>query len=88
MKNIKIDSFSHVDYNILLKVVAAYCREYQRSRDKRGWEKDVFDLNNTVYFLELHKHPVQIEIENHWKPFFVKVTETSSQYRFKIWYAR
>lgn len=87
-KNIKIKNFHFIDYNILLQVVAKYVSLYQISREKLDYEKDMFDLTNTVYGLTCFKHSVQIEIENHWKPFWVKVKESNTQYSFEIWYAR
>ena len=87
MKKIVIEPFNLVDYHILLEVVSEYIREHQLSRDKFEWEKDMFDLNNVVYSLECFKHPVRLNLKNHWKPFWVKVSESRTQYKFKIWYA-
>lgn len=85
-KSIEIKHFNLIDYNILLKVVAEYVKQYQISRDKFDYEKDMFDLTNTLYALQCHKNAVNIEIENHWKPFWVKVKETNTKYKFEIWY--
>lgn len=87
-KNITIEHFCLTDYNTLLKVVAKYIEVHQMTRNKLPYEKDVFDLTDIVFSLETYKHAVEIEIENHWKPFFVQVKETKTQYKFKIWYAR
>ena len=86
-KTIEIKHFNLIDYNILLKVVAKYVELYQISRDKFEYEKDMFDLTDTLYGLECHKNPVKIEIDNHWKSFWVKVKETKTKYRFEIRYA-
>ena len=86
-KNIKINHFCLIDYNILLKVVAQYVKQHQLSRNKLEWEEDTFTLTNTVYYLETFKNPVKIEIENHWKDFWVSVKETRTQYTFNIRYA-
>ena len=40
-KSIEIKHFSLIDYNILLKVVAEYVKQYQISRDKFEYEKDI-----------------------------------------------
>lgn len=87
-KSIVIKQFSLVDYNTLLKVVSKYIQLHQLSRGKFEYEKDIFDLTGTVYSLECFKHPVKIEIDNHWKDFWVKVKETETQYKFEIWYAK
>lgn len=86
-KSIEIKHFSLIDYNILLKVVAEYVKQYQISRNKFEYEKDMFDLTDTLYALECHKNAVNIEIDNHWKSFWVKVRETKTKYKFEIWYA-
>ncbi len=86
-KPVKINHFSLIDYNILLKVVAQYVKEHQLSRDKEEYEKHMFDLTNTIYYLETFKNPVKIEIENHWKDFWVTVKESRTQYAFEVWYA-
>lgn len=85
-KNIKIENFHLIDYNTLLKVVAKYVELYQISREKLEWEKDMFDLTNTIYGLTYFKNAVKIEIDNHWKPFWVKVKESNTQYTFEVWY--
>jgi hypothetical protein len=86
-KNIKIERFCLIDYSTCLDVVKRYCEIYGRSRTKLEWEKDMFDLTNDIYFLEIHKNSVRIEIDNHLKRFWVKVSESKTQYTFKIWYA-
>jgi hypothetical protein len=86
-KSIEIKHFSLIDYNVLLKVVAEYVKQYQISRNKFEYEKDMFDLTDTLYALQCHKNAVNIEIENHWKSFWVKVRETNTKYKFEIWYA-
>ena len=86
-KSIEIKHFSLIDYNILLKVVAEYIKQYQISRDKFEYEKGMFDLTNTLYALQCHKNAVNIKLENHWKSFWVKVRETKTKYKFEIWYA-
>lgn len=86
-KSIEIKHFSLIDYSILLSVVAEYVRQYQISRDKFDYEKDMFDLTNTLYALQCHKHAVRIELENHSKSFWVNVKESSTKYKFEIWYA-
>ena len=88
-KSIEIKHFSLIDYNILVRVVAEYIRQYQISRDKFEHEKfDMFDLTDTLYALQCHKNAVKIEIENHFrKSFWVKVRETKTKYKFEIWYA-
>lgn len=85
-KSIEIKHFSLIDYNTLLKVVSEYIRQYQLSRDKFDYEKDMFNLSNTLYGLQCHKNAVNIEIDNHWKSFWVKVKETKTKYIFDIWY--
>ena len=40
-KSIEIKHFSLIDYNILLKVVAEYIKQYQISRAKFEHEKDI-----------------------------------------------
>lgn len=50
-KSIEIKHFSLIDYNILLKVVSQYVKQYQISRDKFEYEKDMFDLTDTLYAL-------------------------------------
>ena len=85
-KSIEIKHFSLVDYNILLKVISEYIRQHQIARDKHDYEKDIFDLTDTVYSLECYKHPVDIEIDNHWKSFWVTVKETKTKYKFDIRY--
>ena len=85
-KSIEIKHFHHIDYNILLKVVAEYVKQYQISRDKFEYEKDMFGLTNTLYALQCHKTQVEIEIDNHWKSFWVKVKETPTKYKVEIWY--
>jgi len=62
-------------------------KQYQISRNKFEYEKDIFDLTDTLYALQCHKNAVSIEIENHWKSFWVKVKETKTKYKFEIWYA-
>lgn len=86
-KSIEIKHFNLIDYNVLLKVVAEYVKQYQISRNKLEYEKDIFDLTDTLYALQCHKNAVNIEIENHWKSFWVKVKETKTKYKFEIWYA-
>jgi len=86
-KSIEIEHFNLIDYNILLKIVAVYVKQYQISRNKFEYEKHMFDLTDTVYGLECHKNPVKISIDNHWKSFWVKVKETKTKYKFDIWYA-
>ncbi len=86
-KSIEIKSFSLIDYNILLKVVAKYVAQYQISGDKFEYEKNIFDLTNTLYSLQCHKNAVKIEIDNHWKSFWVSVKETKTKYKFEIRYA-
>lgn len=86
-KDIQIKKFGLIDYNTLLKVVAEYVKEYQISRDKFEYEKDMFDLTNTVYSLQCNKNPVKIEIDGFWNRFWVKVRETNTMYKFEIWYA-
>jgi len=86
-KSIKIKPFSLVDYNTLLKVVSKYISIHQISRDKFEYEKNMFDLTDTVYSLECFKHPRKIEIDNHWKSFWVNVKESNTQYTFEIRYA-
>ena len=86
-KSIEIKHFSLIDYNVLLKVVAEYIRQYQISRDKFEYEKNMFDLTDTLYALQCHKNAVNIKLENHWKSFRVKVRETNTKYKFEIWYA-
>lgn len=88
MKAIKIEPFDLVDYATLLKVVAAYMKINQISRDKFDHEKDMFDLTNTVYSLQTFKHAQIISIGDHWKSFWVKVKESKTQYTFEIWYNR
>lgn len=85
-KIIEIKHFHLIDYNILLKVVAEYVKQNQISRDKFEYEKDMFDLTDTLYALQCHKNAVNIEIENHWKPFWVRVIETKTKYKFEIRY--
>jgi hypothetical protein len=86
-KSIEIKHFSLIDYNVLLKVVAEYVKLYQISRDKLEHEKHMFDLTDTLYALQCHKHPVKIEIDYHWKRFWVKVKESKTKYTFEIRYA-
>ena len=86
-KTIEIKHFSLVDYNILLEVVAEYVKRFQISRGKHEYEKDMFSLTNTLYALQCHKHAVNIKIDTHWKPFWVKVKETKTKYKFEIWYS-
>ena len=69
--SIEIKHFSLIDYNVLLKVVSEYVKQYQISRDKFECEKDMFDLTDTLYALQCHKHAVNIEIDNHWKSFLL-----------------
>lgn len=83
-KSIEIKHFSLVDYNILLQVVAEYVKQYQFSRNKFDYEKSIFSLTDTEYGLVCHKNA--IEIDNHWKSFWVKVRETKTKYIFDIWY--
>lgn len=85
-KNIKIEHYCLVDYNVLLEVVAEYVKRYQKSRNKLPYEKDMFDLTDVVYALECFKYPQTIAIETHWKEFWVQVKESKTQYTFKIWY--
>lgn len=85
-KSIEIKHFSLIDYSILLKVVSEYVKKYQISRDMFDYEKGMFDLTNTLYGLQCHKHAVNIEIDNHRKSFWVKVKETKTKYKFEIWY--
>ena len=61
-KSIEIKHFSLIDYNILLKVVAEYVKQYQISRNKFKYEKDMFDLTDTLYGLQCHKNAVNIAI--------------------------
>lgn len=86
-KAIEIKHFSLIDYNTLIKVVEEYIKQYQLSRDKFEYEKDMFDLTNTVYSLQCYKNAVSIKIDNHFKPFWVKVKETKTKYKFEIWYS-
>lgn len=85
-KSIEIKHFSLIDYNTLLKVVTEYVKQYQISRDKFDYEKDMFDLTDTLYALQCHKHAVSIKIDKHYKSFWVKVKETGTKYKFEIWY--
>lgn len=85
-KSIKIEHFGLIDYNTLMKVVSKYIELHQISRDKLEYEKDFFDLTDTVYSLEVFKHGKEIKIENHRKDFWVLVKESRTQYTFKIWY--
>lgn len=87
-KNIKIEHFSPIDYTTLMKVVNRYCEIYGRNRDKLAWEKGIFNINDKVYFLVVGKEAVKIEIDDHYKPFWVKVNESRTQYTFKIWYGQ
>ena len=87
-KAIKIKHFDLIDYNTLMKVVSKYIELHQISRDKLEYEKDFFDLTDTVYSLEVFKHAKEISIENHWKYFWVSVKESRTQYTFEIWYNR
>ena len=48
-KSIEIKHFSLIDYNILMKVVAEYVKQYQISRNKFEYEKGMFDLTDTLY---------------------------------------
>lgn len=86
-KSIEIKHFILIDYNILLKVVSEYIKQHQISRDKLEYEKDIFDLNNTLYAIQCHKNAVKIEIDNHWKSFWVRVKETKTKYKFEVRYA-
>ena len=54
-KSIEIKHFSLIDYNILLKVVAEYVKQYQISRDKFEYEKSMFDLTDTLYALHIQQ---------------------------------
>lgn len=85
-KNIKIEHYCLVDYNILLEVIAQYVKQHQISRSKLLYEKDMFDLTDTLYSLECFKHPQVISVGNHRKDFWVIVKESKTQYTFKIWY--
>ena len=86
-KSIEINHFNLIDYNILLEVVSEYVKKYQISRNKFEYEKDMFDLTDTLYALQCHKNAVKIYINIHYKPFWVKVKETKTKYKFDIWYA-
>ena len=85
-KSIEIKYFTLEDYNILLEVVSEYVRQHQISRGKLDYEKDIFDLTNTVYSLECYKHPVNIEIDSRYTSFWVTVKETKTKYKFDIRY--
>ncbi len=86
-KRFKIKHFPLVDYNILLEVVAEYVKQHQTISKIKNDEKHMFDLTNECYSLKCFKHSIKIELENHWKPFWVKVKESRTQYSFEIWYA-
>lgn len=83
-KIIEIEHFSLIDYNVLLEVVSEYVKQYQISRTKLEYEKNMFDLTDTLYALECHKYAVKITINNHGKTFWVIVKETNTKYKFKI----
>ena len=85
-KSIEIKHFHLIDYNILLKVVFEYVKQHQISRDKFEYEKDMFDLTDSLYALQCFKYGVKIEIDNHWKSFWVHVKETKTKYKFEIRY--
>lgn len=86
-KSIKINHFHLIDYNILLEVVAEYVKQYQISRDKFEYGKDMFNITNTRYTLQCHKNAVRIKIDNYCKSFWVSVRETKTAYNFDVWYA-
>lgn len=86
-KKIVIKPFDLVDYSTICEVVNKYIKQYQTFRNKLPFEKDMFDLTDTIYNISTQKNAVRIEIENHRKPFWVKVRESRTQYTFEVWFA-
>jgi hypothetical protein len=86
-KSIEIEHFNLVEYSVLMEVVAEYMRQYQASRRKFEHERHFLDVTDTVHFIRICDYPVKIELPTRCKPFWVKVRETKTKYKFKIWYA-
>jgi len=93
-KNLKIESPSSMDYDLTLKIVQEYVKQFQTKREKKNYEKSVSslftDLINAQQVVELKltgKNPERVIIENIYKEFFILVKETKTSYNIKIWYA-